>query len=370
MNTVTAPHADELWERLLESAMTESFPPGHVLMEEGQLPDAVFFLIRGRVSISKGGVEVYQQSAGTVLGELSVLMGDRRHATATCLDDVQVLRIEGPAFLKILDQFPIFMRSIFHETVAKLLPSAQNPAPGLQSVPSMQAGVGWEKLFEAFSRRVQSTHGTCWQRIGLWGDKSCPELAKVVHCRNCPVFADAGRQLLERRPRADYLSEWSEAVSLPKQKQKTERDSVIVFRLEEEWLGLRTRIFQEITPMRPIHALPHRTNEVLLGLVNVRGELLLCFSLSNMIGVAKGEGARSANASKLIVVQNQNQRSAFPVDEILCIFELPRQELRNVPVNLAKSAGSFSLGIFECQGRQVGLLDDELLFYTLERRLA
>ena len=49
----------------------------------------------------------------------------------------------------------------------------------------------------------------CWQEIGVWGDRSCPELAAVTHCHNCPVFAAAGRKFLktdglEARPSSRY----------------------------------------------------------------------------------------------------------------------------------------------------------------------
>ena len=47
----------------------------------------------------------------------------------------------------------------------------------------------------------------CWNRIGVMGDRSCPELERSVHCRNCPVFVAAGQQLFEREPPAEYLEE-------------------------------------------------------------------------------------------------------------------------------------------------------------------
>jgi chemotaxis-related protein WspD len=36
----------------------------------------------------------------------------------------------------------------------------------------------------------------------------------------------------------------------------------------------------EIVGPRPVHSLPHRRNPALLGLVNVRGELVICVSLA------------------------------------------------------------------------------------------
>jgi hypothetical protein len=48
----------------------------------------------------------------------------------------------------------------------------------------------------------------CWNRIGVRGDASCPELAEHAHCRNCPVFATAALALLDRELPAGYAAEW------------------------------------------------------------------------------------------------------------------------------------------------------------------
>ena len=51
--------------------------------------------------------------------------------------------------------------------------------------------------------------GDCWNRIGVTGDRSCPELNTFVHCRNCPVFAAAARAFFDRPAPEGYLAEWS-----------------------------------------------------------------------------------------------------------------------------------------------------------------
>ena len=39
----------------------------------------------------------------------------------------------------------------------------------------------------------------CWCVTGTEGDGSCPRLADLVHCRNCPEFGAFGRRLKEGR---------------------------------------------------------------------------------------------------------------------------------------------------------------------------
>ena len=59
--------------------------------------------------------------------------------------------------------------------------------------------------------------------------------------------------------------------------------AVLLFRLQAEWLALPAQVFQEVAERRPVHSLPHRRQGIVLGLVNVRGELLLCVSLARLL---------------------------------------------------------------------------------------
>ena len=156
----------------------------------------------------------------------------------------------------------------------------------------------------------------CWNRIGVHGDGSCPELGKVVHCHNCPVFAAAGRQLLQRRPPADYVEEWTRRLAKGEGEAAGETVPLLIFRLAEEWLGLDVTRAVEVAPARPARRIPHRSDRLLAGLVNIRGELHLCASLYELLGVTPpapdaADGARP----RLLVVEHQQRRWVFAVDE-------------------------------------------------------
>ncbi len=49
----------------------------------------------------------------------------------------------------------------------------------------------------------------CWSHIGVSGDRTCPELSSVIHCRNCPVFTTAARTFFDRPAPEGYLADWS-----------------------------------------------------------------------------------------------------------------------------------------------------------------
>src|SRR5437870_1931260 len=119
---------------------------------------------------------------------------------------------------------------------------------------------------------------TCWQTIGVYGNGECQELKEFVHCRNCPVYSTAAQRLLDRPLPADYQREWTQHFSKKETPGKPVKTSAVLFRIGAEWLALPAQTFQEIAERRPIHSLPHRRLGVVVGLVNVRGELLICVS--------------------------------------------------------------------------------------------
>ena len=70
--------------------------------------------------------------------------------------------------------------------------------------------------------------------------------------------------------------------------------SVLIFRLGEEWLAFRTQAIAEVTTPRPVHRVPHRSNQVFVGLVNLQGQVQLCVSLHGLLGVSAPSDAGAA----------------------------------------------------------------------------
>lgn len=129
----------------------------------------------------------------------------------------------------------------------------------------------------------------CWNRIGVHGDKSCERLAEHVHCRNCEVYAAAATYLLDRIAlRQDQLDSAETMDSQREQSDLGETRSILVFRLGEEWFGLATGSLVEVAPMNPIHSLPHQRSRALQGVTNVRGALVACLSLGELLDLEPG----------------------------------------------------------------------------------
>jgi len=212
----------------------------------------------------------------------------------------------------------------------------------------------------------------CWNQIGVMGDSSCGKLAEVAHCRNCPVYSTARAQLLDRQLPPDYRLEWTQRFSQSKPPLTTEKISVVVFRIAGEWLALSTQTFHEVTARRPIHSLPHRRNSVVLGLVNFRGELVICVSLARLLGIAQERGSEKSRQTGgwLMITEQEEGFLAFPVDEILGIHRHAPDELKALPATVANSGSNFTHGILSWQNHTVGCLDEDRLFSALNGSLA
>jgi len=218
----------------------------------------------------------------------------------------------------------------------------------------------------------------CWKRIGVWGKEEprCPELERVIHCRNCELFTQAGRNLLQRDIPDQYKDEWGQVLLEKKGEEPTGTFPVVTFRIETEWLALPARFFAEIIDTVNIHTIPHRKKQVLKGVVNVHGEIEVCVSLCHLIGLeeeVKEAGEKKEKAAKplerMMVVSKDGDKWVFPVKEIHGIHHVHPGLFQNVPVTVAKSKSTFTKRIFNWKDKHVALLDDELLFYSLKRSI-
>jgi len=213
--------------------------------------------------------------------------------------------------------------------------------------------------------------GFCWKEKGIFGDGSCPELAHLIHCRRCPVYAAAGRRHLDRELPSGYQEERTKVMAMPKETAKLGTLSVMAFRLSEERFALKTIFFEEAAEPSPIHTLPLKVNRVFRGIANINGELLLCLSIADLLELTLDaqENASPVVYERMLVVGRDGQRFVFPVEQILGVHRVAPEDLGEVPATLSRSARSLTRGIFQLNGHHVGLLDEDRLFPAMNRSL-
>jgi chemotaxis-related protein WspD len=183
----------------------------------------------------------------------------------------------------------------------------------------------------------------------------------------------AALTLLERETPAGHLAERTAHFAAPAVANERDTQSMLIFRVGSEWLALRTAAVQEVTDARPIHTLPHRRAGAVLGIANIRGELLVCVAIGRLLGLARAEepaqpaGARS---ERCLVIRAGEIRAVCPADEIHGIHRFCPQELRALPSTVARAKTTYSKAVADWNGRSIGVLDDEMLFDAVRRSLA
>jgi chemotaxis-related protein WspD len=212
----------------------------------------------------------------------------------------------------------------------------------------------------------------CWNVIGVRGDRSCPELTKVVHCHHCPVFAAAGRTFLDAPSPAGYLDEWTDRLAAPSEATAADQESVLVFRMADEWLAMPVGALMEVTAPRPVHRVPHRGG-LLAGLVNIRGELYLCIHLAKLLGRDRHEAPSAEEDSppqdRLLVIRRGSDTWVFRADAVEKVVRVPRDRIGPPPSTVGRATAHLSRGVFDWDRRTVGLLDDSRLFEALRTRV-
>lgn len=182
----------------------------------------------------------------------------------------------------------------------------------------------------------------------------------------------AGR-LFDREMPEDYLREWTTRVAETRKASEVRTESLVIFRITSEWLALPTEVFQEVVDQCVVRTMPHQRDGILSGLANVRGELLLCVALDVLLGLRKGANAQQQGGSqgRLLICNRKGDRIAFRADEVYGVHRYRQGDLRDVPATVAKAAaGSYVSSILPWADQTVGCLDDELLFYALNKGLA
>eukprot|EP00752_Nemacystus_decipiens_P002973 g2761.t1 len=96
-----------------------------VLLEDGGAEE-VIFVVRGRASITRRGVEVGRLTAGSCFGAMAALhAGGHRRESVTCVTDCEMYTIEGSALRRLSRSFPVPMSELKAESERPLFASRE-----------------------------------------------------------------------------------------------------------------------------------------------------------------------------------------------------------------------------------------------------
>jgi len=89
---------------LARVAEVETFASTEEIFREGDLGDALYVIVRGKVAILSGGEPLASLGPGEAIGEMAVLDETARTVTAVAQEEVEVLRIGSEEFYEILHE--------------------------------------------------------------------------------------------------------------------------------------------------------------------------------------------------------------------------------------------------------------------------
>ncbi|MCI3207227.1 MULTISPECIES: chemotaxis protein CheW [Pandoraea] len=153
--------------------------------------------------------------------------------------------------------------------------------------------------------------------------------------------------------------------------------SLLVFRLADEWLALPAATIEEVAPMRGWHSVPGHRQRALLGLVNLRGALVPCLSLGELLGVQPAPQTQTsatntlrASTARLLALRHGHHLSAFPVTEVHGTVAPASTALGPVPATALGASDGFAVAVLPWRDHIVGVLDPLRVGAAFDRSLA
>jgi chemotaxis-related protein WspD len=188
--------------------------------------------------------------------------------------------------------------------------------------------------------------------------------------------ADAMARLLDRPIRTEDLVEQTQRVATPVEEDRDRGASVLVFTIGAERFALPTTDIARTVPAVRPHRIPHRSNNIVRGLGNIDGELVLCASLRSLLGLARGSNERGAAGERanshdrqMIVVGDSNGRWALTVDRVLGIEYVTEDDRRAPPMTVERALQRYTESVFDLHSETVALLDATRIISGFEAAL-
>ena len=205
----------------------------------------------------------------------------------------------------------------------------------------------------------------CSSVIGIRGDKSCAALLEHAHCQNCPTYSEIAASLLDRPLIDEPLDAQTWVMLSNREMGKSKDSSHLIFRLGVEWLCIAVDALDEVVELRAIHRIPHRTNPALLGVANVRGELVVCVSLARLLGIDP-DPSEVSHTRRFLILRSASGCLAVPVDEAQHTFAFEAGDMISVPATVTHAAGSYTTGLVHWRDRTVASLDAARVLQAFE----
>lgn len=129
-------------------------------------------------------------------------------------------------------------------------------------------------------------------------------------------------------------------------------DTLIIFKILDELIGLDIKKVREVTELPAVVSVP-RAPEFLLGLANIRGEVIPIISLRRRLGLS---GDEICNLS--LVVEEDERIAGLRVDELVGTKKINEKNInKNSELLSTKKEKDFFLGVYETDEKPILILN-------------
>ncbi|MFQ5865733.1 MAG: Crp/Fnr family transcriptional regulator [bacterium] len=110
------------------AAITEEleFEAGDIIFKEKGQGNALFFVITGEVSLTKGTREMKRVYSQETFGDLALLDNEPREFTATAVQHAHILKINSEEFFELIEDHVEITRTVFKSLTKRIRELVQN----------------------------------------------------------------------------------------------------------------------------------------------------------------------------------------------------------------------------------------------------
>ena len=98
----------------------EAYKAGDVIFREGETGEKMYIVRSGEIEVAVHGVGVETVGRGRVFGEMALIDGSPRSATATARTDAEVLPVDQRKFVFLVHETPFFALDVMRTLADRL----------------------------------------------------------------------------------------------------------------------------------------------------------------------------------------------------------------------------------------------------------
>ena len=109
---ILSPLGEEDLDSLVPHVRLRVYGRGETVVRQGEEGDSLFIVLRGGLEVRFDGKKVGKLSEGEFFGEMSLLTGEKRHATVVAAEEVRLIEVSKEALSPVISSHPAILTGL------------------------------------------------------------------------------------------------------------------------------------------------------------------------------------------------------------------------------------------------------------------